>query len=359
MEKNLAIQNVLLANQTQILEQLNTINKVQNTILQKIASFSEKVGDATFQNNAETDSQVTDFLEVRNTSSTGAFYFKPIANVEKLNELENQLSEENFRQKLKNTFSVIRSEGKGVDCAYILSDVLFAREFLCQCSWSGGSRGNDTKVAWKSYKNILSFFVEMIRCWDKTYTMKQNELFFKNILKNALKRSLSKKLRASTSRMRTKRSKMQTANDETTDEDENTNFYENDHENDQNMVEEVNIDVDEEYETEAEINPIEIIVSNLRGPNEKEEYKVGNAIMEIKAEEHDVGKTAKDSQERINSKENTAKEAKIQAENESDTSFDSNCKVNKSNLKMKTAKLSKMKVENERHVKIKIISEEC
>lgn len=108
------------------------------------------------------------------------------------------------------SYSIICNKGKAVDCAYTYAEEMFDREFLCQCSWSGGSRGAHSKIPFKNYKNIITFFWSLIQAIDNKYTLKENEDFFKNLLKNSIKRLSSKNLRASTSRVRPKRKKLNT-----------------------------------------------------------------------------------------------------------------------------------------------------
>ncbi|KAJ2942137.1 hypothetical protein O0L34_g11050 [Tuta absoluta] len=217
-------QNTLLVNQTKILEQLNFIQNVQATTIQKIASLSVQLDHAMIQiNNLPQNLQVTPLSACKSSPSNTAFDIKPIETVQQLDQLEQGLSDSANRQQKKKLYSVIFSSGKGIDCAYTLADVLFSRKFLCQCSWSGGSRGNnDAKIAWKTYKNILSFFWEMVHTWDNKYTVSHNVEFFQNILKNAKKRNMAKKERASTSRKRIKRSKNQSVNDEIESDEEKT-----------------------------------------------------------------------------------------------------------------------------------------
>ncbi|CAH2988860.1 unnamed protein product [Chilo suppressalis] len=158
--QNLEVQNVILSNQTQILNELKSIKNAQNIIIQKVALFSIQLDDAVSQITQATDSniEVTSLNEIKSAPSNTAFYVKPVENIQQLYDLEKQLSESSFRQKMKTTYSVLCNGGKGIDCAYTLADILFSREFLCECTWSGGSRGDDSKVAWKSFKHILSFF---------------------------------------------------------------------------------------------------------------------------------------------------------------------------------------------------------
>lgn len=79
---------------------------------------------------------------------------------------------------------------------------MVTREFLCECSWSGGSRGDNSKVPMKDYKNFLKFFCGMVRSWDSKFTMGQTEQFFKFVLRNAVKRKSMKDIRSSSKRVR-------------------------------------------------------------------------------------------------------------------------------------------------------------
>lgn len=94
--------------------------------------------------------------------------------------MERKLANYNTKKTLFQSYSIICNKGKAVDCAYTYAEIMFDRKFLCQCSWSGGSRGEHSN---------------------------ENEEFFKNLLKTSNKRLTSKNLRASTSRLRVKRKK--------------------------------------------------------------------------------------------------------------------------------------------------------
>lgn len=73
-------------------------------------------------------------------------------------------------------------------CAYKLLDLMFDRIFLCQCSWTGSSRAETSKIPLKDYKNVLNLFFTMVHSWDSDYTIQRNETFFKMITKNAKQR---------------------------------------------------------------------------------------------------------------------------------------------------------------------------
>lgn len=127
------------------------------------------------------------------------FSMEPINNVADLERFDNELSDPNIFNKLKEKYSILCSvaEGSGSNCAYRLLDSLFSKEFLCKCSWTGGSRGDEVKIGFKGYKNIINFFFEMVRYWDIKYSVESNEDFLKSVLRNALKRKDTKNIRKS------------------------------------------------------------------------------------------------------------------------------------------------------------------
>lgn len=90
--------------------------------------------------------------------------------------------------------------GSGTTCAYKLLDILFSKNFLCQCSWSGGSKGEISKIPFKNYKNIRIFFFEIVNSWDSNFTDDDAEKFLKLTIRNASKRKLMKGLRQSSKR---------------------------------------------------------------------------------------------------------------------------------------------------------------
>lgn len=206
-------QKQLLENQKQLVEyntavlgQTETLIKVQNKVLEKLSGLSVQLENAVLQITEmhNTNDEVLYLKDCKGLDNS-PFYIQAIDSPKELDTLEKQLSDECYRKQLKHTYSIVCSKGgKGLDCAYSLVDIIFTRKFLCQCSWSGGTRGDDLKVPLKGYKHMLSFFWEMVHFWDETFTLKDNENFFKTVLKNAQKRKLAKCERASTSRKRSK-----------------------------------------------------------------------------------------------------------------------------------------------------------
>lgn len=182
-----------------------TIADNQKKIIHKLASLSVQIEEGfSYCNQAKNTDMVT--LRESNPVDSEAFVIKPIDSVKKLEDLESLLMDKNQKLKLLRQYSFVcsQSEGKGTRCAYKILDMVFTREFLCKCSWTGGCRISDeVKVGLKKYKNILAFFFELVRSWDNTYTIDDNEKFFKIVLKNSTKRKLNKNERTSTKRRRT------------------------------------------------------------------------------------------------------------------------------------------------------------
>lgn len=80
-------------------------------------------------------------------------------------------------------------------------DQFFNRDFLIKCSWAGGSRDEDRKIAFKSYKNIINAFFSIIHLADSNFSVTDCENFFKVVIKNARRRAnidVSKNKRMST-----------------------------------------------------------------------------------------------------------------------------------------------------------------
>lgn len=179
---------------------LHTILQNQKYMIQKLTSIDSKV-DKSFPKNKNPRINTAPLKDI---SAPDKFVLKPIKNIRDLEELEQLLSDNDYKQQLKTTHSLICSSGlgTGTNCAYRLVDILFARNFMVGCSWSGGSREEYAKIALKNYKNILNFFSEMINHWDSSFTQEDTENFFKTILKNSKKRTTAKYLRASKKKRR-------------------------------------------------------------------------------------------------------------------------------------------------------------
>ncbi|XP_046970591.1 uncharacterized protein LOC124537743 [Vanessa cardui] len=209
-----------------------------------------------------------------------------VNNAQDLDNLEKQLSDSGFRDRLKNICSMLCSGGKGIDCAYMLVDVLFTRKFICDCSWSGGSRGEELKVPLKGFKHVLSFFWSMVHQWDEKFTIKDNEMFFKTILKNAKKRKLAKCERASTSRRSTSKRNAKRIKVSENISDKDINEEENAEENEENdeTIEENMEDHTEKSDTVEENMENNDKENNILQKNTVNNKEISDLAEESKAE---------------------------------------------------------------------------
>ncbi|XP_013184632.1 uncharacterized protein LOC106130352 [Amyelois transitella] len=212
-EPNTDIQNIL-QNQSVLFELMGNVIENQKKIMNEIANLSIQIEES--NRNYKTKVNLTKASDADNNS----FILKQIKSEKDLEDMELLLSDNEQKLKLIRSCSIICSggKGKGTTCAYRFLDVLFSREFLCECSWSGSTRGDGVKISLKCYKKTLNFFFTMINQWDNEFTQEENDIFFKNILKNAKKRKGVKYDRIPTKRQRSKKT---SRNDErkTTEDD--------------------------------------------------------------------------------------------------------------------------------------------
>lgn len=58
------------------------------------------------------------------------------------------------------------------------------------CSWTGGSRNNEKKTAFKQYKRTINLFYTLVRLADPVFTEANMKHFFVSVLRNSKKRCL-------------------------------------------------------------------------------------------------------------------------------------------------------------------------
>uniref|UniRef100_A0A2A4K483 DUF4806 domain-containing protein n=1 Tax=Heliothis virescens TaxID=7102 RepID=A0A2A4K483_HELVI len=200
------------ANQNIIINKLNLILENQKRFGLKLASITlqlEEANETIRQLQHEQQCNVTLLKDARDESplpseERGGFSLKPIETSEEFETFERNLADKEQRQKYIKILSPLCSSkpGQGQTCAYKLIDALFTREFICECSWSGASRGEHSKVPMKNFMNFRKFFFEVIHMWDPTFTDDHMVTFLKTVLRNAVKRMSMKGLRQSTRRVR-------------------------------------------------------------------------------------------------------------------------------------------------------------
>lgn len=182
-------------------------NKIIENMVNKICIMSAQLEDISEKLNQPRNDQpvqVTLLKDVRQDEAE-SFCFNIIEDQRQLDALEVKLADKSEYKKLKKHLSFLcsPSTGDGKTFAYRLLDTLLSREFICLCSWSGGSRGEKSKIALKNYILLRKFFFDMIHSWDDAFTVEASEIFFKTALKNSGKRKLMRNLRASVTKRRT------------------------------------------------------------------------------------------------------------------------------------------------------------
>ena len=177
----------------------------QDKIMKRLAELSVQIEEIKYS--MPSNSTVLPLGQARGIE-TQSFIFKPINDTCNLEILDHELLNQETFEKLKQQYSIVcsKSLGNGNNCAYRLLDIMFTKEFLCKCSWTGGSRNSsEVKIGFKAFKNVIHFFFTMVNFWDPTYTIQDNETFFKTVLRNALKRKQMRNIRSSPKKCRAKR----------------------------------------------------------------------------------------------------------------------------------------------------------
>lgn len=92
----------------------------------------------------------------------------------------------------------------GDSVAYTLIDTLFARKFLMEYSWGGGSRKDRTpKRSFKQFLYFFKFFWQLVKSADSTYTAIQLQHFFQTkLLPNCGRRAVDEVKRAPRTKFR-------------------------------------------------------------------------------------------------------------------------------------------------------------
>ncbi|CAG9760544.1 unnamed protein product [Ceutorhynchus assimilis] len=171
-------QGIIIENQATLLESLKGLgtNDNQLIILQQLSKFEA----------------MADIVE--------DIYIDRIEAVEQFDAFESKLKDRKIMQENIERLRQVcgkRGDGHGVNNCYILIDRMFSRKFMTLCSWAGGARGEQEKVAFKMYKNVISLFFNIVHLSDKSFTQKDCEDFIKNVIRNSTRRSKSDLLRTS------------------------------------------------------------------------------------------------------------------------------------------------------------------
>lgn len=141
----------------------NIMHSVETNVLKKLAEITATI-DAFVKHCAS--NQIDRGSQEKNK------VFVKICNKRALDEFEELLNNPSYKTEIKDQLSVICGKGKGRanNNAYALSDVLFSRDFLTQCSWTGSSRNQEGKLCFKICTNTIQLLFELIHLSDKEYT---------------------------------------------------------------------------------------------------------------------------------------------------------------------------------------------
>lgn len=75
---------------------------------------------------------------------------------------------------------------------------------MTKCSWTGGSRSGEDKIALKSYTKVVEVFFLIINASDERFNQSNCHEFFKNVLRNSTRRNSKPAERISKAKVRPK-----------------------------------------------------------------------------------------------------------------------------------------------------------
>lgn len=182
----LANQNLILANQTKIIQCLAKIVTTIEHISQVQSAGVVQQGQC-----AVSTTGLEDVID-------------PINSVEDLDLFEENLKDDRVMNKYIQSMSfVCGTSGKanGWDSAYKLVDFFLTRQFLLQCSWTGNARAPGVnqnsdfsktceaiKVPLKFYKRFRALFLKLIILADRDFSEMDCDEFLKRVIKNGKQR---------------------------------------------------------------------------------------------------------------------------------------------------------------------------
>lgn len=123
--------------------------------------------------------------------------FEPIKNVQELKTFELDLSDNSYFNEIATWLENNMYENTLENRMIEIMDLIFTKQFLTECSWTGISKGKE-KIALMTYKNVLELFRFYSSTSDSENSMRNVAIFFMKKLKNATKRATTKGLRKST-----------------------------------------------------------------------------------------------------------------------------------------------------------------
>ncbi|XP_049549481.1 uncharacterized protein LOC125960231 isoform X2 [Anopheles darlingi] len=130
------------------------------------------------------------FSAAKDYVATPSFTFEPVKTIKQLIELERKLNDESYRLELVAwlIFNVVgkNSQKRMSSCL----DVLFSRELLINCTWTGMNRDKTKKAALREQRNILSLFKAIGTTPQQKVDDRRVTKFFIQKLKGAKERFL-------------------------------------------------------------------------------------------------------------------------------------------------------------------------
>jgi len=175
-------------------DNIEAIRQMFNIMISEISSLREDVRLLTTQVNLLTNNIRPSETTRRTVLSIN---FVKISSEEQLVNFNRDLLEESYRIKIQDWLGNAVTETLSNNRMLQALDFIFEKSFLCSCSWTGLSTVNISKVAMRTYRNVINLF-KHIAC---TRTVEADDAmvadFFKNKLRHAKERMAAKGIRKS------------------------------------------------------------------------------------------------------------------------------------------------------------------
>ncbi|XP_050092761.1 uncharacterized protein LOC126575842 [Anopheles aquasalis] len=165
-----------------IIERNKSIEKTNAALLTKIDVMQKTLHNL--------DSQQLSTTDTRDLLETCVYSFKPMETIEQVTRLEQKLNDASYRRKLL-SWLTINVTGKNAKRRMSTSlDLLFSRELVTKCSWSGIARDGTEKVAMRNHQNIVDLFKAVGTTPRERIDGNNLSCYIKAILKNGKQRFL-------------------------------------------------------------------------------------------------------------------------------------------------------------------------
>ncbi|XP_049294432.1 uncharacterized protein LOC125769667 [Anopheles funestus] len=167
-----------------VMEKVNTIQKQQqnleNLINTKVTSLEKNQSVI----KAKLDLILDELSPRPGLVPASTFDWEPISTKEKLEELEKQLTVQEYKQEMKNYLECQLPTDSSEERLHEAMDIIFGRAFTTEMSWTGIGYP-DNKIPLCSYVNILSLLKNIGTFHGVTSTTQKIKCFFQNKLKHA------------------------------------------------------------------------------------------------------------------------------------------------------------------------------